>query len=67
MLKKKLCKRCWNSTDYGWTEHDEICWKKEEAWCPMICLEEGEVVRKITEQPPDECPFLIEHILTKDD
>jgi len=66
MLKKKLCKRCWNSIFLdGWNEYDEWLWEKEIVCCPGKYLTKGEGdERKITKEPPTNCPFILEHILT---
>jgi len=75
MLKKKICKRCWNgyveSLDnkdkknvLRWDKFDEKCWKEGEVYCPFRYLGKGEVSpRSIKEQPPENCPFLLENIL----
>jgi len=72
MLKKKLCQKCWEKVirDRGmkWTYSEE--WWKEKVimLCPLQYREKGETGwRSMTEQPPTKCPFLIEHILSKED
>jgi len=64
MLKKECCKKCWNSTNHGWVEYDERCWKSGYILCPEVYLEKGEIIRRyITEQPPENCPYYLENIL----
>jgi len=75
MLKKECCMKCWNAyaeqrrTEYGrkflrWVEDDELNWKEEYVLCPSDYLGKGEhVKREIKDEPPENCPFLIEQIL----
>jgi len=70
MLIKELCKRCHNNRLERWDESDERRWKEECVWCPFEYREEKEKYknwRYIKEQPPTNCPLLLEHILTKED
>jgi len=49
-----------------WIEDDELRWKKEEKIiCPGAYRES--TYRDIKEQPPANCPFILEHILSKED
>jgi len=81
MLKKKLCKRCWNGyvesvidNEYiksvqKWNENDEQFWKEGVVCCPQI-YRKKEVVEsliKITGKPPENCPYLLEQLLSKED
>jgi len=66
MLKQELCKRCyekvykWNR----WNENDEELWKEEYVWCPLDYVGKGERSRReTTEQPPSNCPFILEHTI----
>jgi len=77
MLKKELCKRCWNKTDIlksgqvvrvfekGWIEFDEGRWEVGGiVYCPLIYLGEREnIFRYIKEKPPKYCPYYLENIL----
>jgi len=66
MLKKELCKKCKNSTDFGWVVmNDGSWWEREgEMWCPYKYIEKGESnPRKITDKPPSRCPFYLEHVI----
>jgi len=64
MLKKECCKRCWNSTDYGWDESDEGWWKEGVICCPYKYIGKGEPLWiSIIEKPPSKCPFFLEHVL----
>jgi len=80
MLKKEICKKCWNKTDIlksgirvrvfkGWHEHDENRWEKRGyLYCPMIYLGKWDkTFRDITDSPPSKCPFILEQILSKED
>jgi len=64
MLKKEYCKKCWENED-GWTEHDEKEWNNGVVWCPFQHKKkyyDWEKI-KITEEPPNRCPFLLEHVI----
>jgi len=73
MLKKECCKKCRNNyaeEEYyeypgmEWTELREKQWKEGIIYCPVVYLEIDEwKARKITEQPPDRCPYYMENIL----
>jgi len=66
MLKKELCKKCWNNIpDIGWTKYDDEWWDEwEVVLCPTIYLEEGESeMREITDKPPNKCPCYLGNIL----
>jgi len=76
MLKKEICKKCWNKKHivdrdrWGWTAFDESRWRHGIIICPPeyrenIEGEYGDNTRKITEQPPTNCPFLLENILNE--
>jgi len=62
MLSKEICKKCINSED-KWDKYDEKNWKK---FCEVICLigHEGRPDNiSIKEEPPENCPFTLEHIM----
>jgi len=64
MFKKECCKKCWNSTDFAWTESDEKYWKEGYIYCPPKYREKEEKwIRSITDQPPSKCPYYLENIL----
>jgi len=73
MLKKKICKQCWNKGHeisgkrYGWNISDERSWKEGWIYCPPEYIEKEWIVyrnrRNITGEPPSKCPFLLEHII----
>jgi len=72
MLKKKICKKCWNKGYIAngekliWAGFDDENWKLGMIYCPKEYREKGKKPeRKITEPPPIKCPFLLEHILTQ--
>jgi len=74
MLNKYYCHKCWNKIHIingeicGWVKSDKGRWKEGYVWCPAMYIKEGETIdRKITEQPPTNCPFLIEHLLSNED
>jgi len=67
MLRKELCKRCWNEKS-EWTEYDEKYWQEGKVLCPYPYFENYEEwIRKTTEKPPKYCPYLLEHVLSKED
>jgi len=65
MLKKECCIKCWNKFGKeGWSIGDEMWWKKGWINCPPEYIEKGEAwYRKITEQPPINCPFILEQTI----
>jgi len=70
MLKKELCIKCWNNIpEWPWNKIDEEWWEERGiVGCPKEYREKGEMSdRKITEQPPSNCPFLLEYILNKEE
>jgi len=71
-LNKKICERCWNKAGKeiyrwkvgGWQEYDEDQWKDGYIECPSEYVELGNYnTRKITDEPPSKCPFILEHII----
>jgi len=72
MLKKELCKKCWDNLsflswaeydDRNWTEFDERCWEDGEVYCPLKYIEEAENrIRDINKEPPKNCPFFLEQL-----
>jgi len=76
MLKKEICKKCWEKSDIVkweiktgvftevWTEKQEKAWDIEGiADCPTEYLGKGDNDRKITDQPPTKCPYYLENII----
>jgi len=67
MLNKECCKKCWKKTIkevYGWFEDDDLDWEKGKIFCPEEYVEEEESqYRKITQLPPENCPYYMENIL----
>jgi len=64
MLNKELCKKCWNSFFIKWTTDDERDWKEGTVCCPYKYTGKGEPLWiSITDEPPINCPFLLEQIL----
>jgi len=71
-LIKKLCIKCWNKghmvlsgDELGWTDWDEGNWKNGYITCPTEYKDKGKnTKRKITKEPPTNCPFILEHVLT---
>ena len=72
MLNKELCKRCWehgkadNLNGFGWAQIDEEDWKnKKIVVCSLryAALLPHPTIIKTTEPPPDNCPYLLEHIV----
>jgi len=75
MLKKKLCKRCWNNyavscdNEYDkefmrWDHNEEGYWKAGWIRCPDMYIKEREKLdRDITESPPENCPYFLENLL----
>jgi len=72
MLKKELCKKCWNTYAESfdtediksllrWSESDEQCWKEEEVYCPRPYKEFN--TRRTTGKPPANCPFYLEQVI----
>jgi len=73
-MLQKYCKKCWNKghiiieKSYRWIYDDELRWKQGIIACPEKYIRRGEkITRKLTDNPPNNCPFLIEHLLTKED
>jgi len=77
MLKKEYCQKCWNAyTEFfdteesknmiRWNKEDEKRWEEEGVvWCPLKYLVEEELIdRRITEQPPEKCPFYLENVIS---
>jgi len=75
MLKKELCKKCCNNYSdslcaeerkiWRWIEEDETNWEAwGEVYCPPEYTRKGETsFRKTTDQPPINCPYLLEYAL----
>ena len=65
MLKKELCKKCWNKTRVSWSIGIEKFWiTKGKVYCPSQYLGKGEgTTRSMTGEPPSKCPFFLEHVI----
>jgi len=67
MLKKELCIKCWANTGFqGWNECNERVWKRRErVICPILYTDFTDygAGRKITELPPERCPFYLEQVI----
>jgi len=66
MLNKEVCIRCCNSciSAIKWRESDERLWKKGKMNCVVTDKTEGEIW--IRSEPPEDCPFLLEHMINDD-
>jgi len=66
MLKKELCKKCWNKRRFRWTKYNEKYWKEGYVECPFK-YDDGAVREwgwiTITKKPPDNCPYFLEHVI----
>jgi len=65
MLNKECCKKC-HQNEYlgGWMKFDEQRWEIEgEVCCPLECPKKGESNIRITDKPPNKCPFYLEHVI----
>jgi hypothetical protein len=62
MMNKSVCKRCINDVFKAkWTLKDESLWERG-----LVCCEIGSfAVRSIKLKPPEECPYLLEHLVNK--
>jgi len=66
MLNKELCKKCVSNTGilFTWNIYDEKHWEEDGiVCCPDDYIDKEEHVRKITGQPPANCPCLLEYAL----
>ena len=60
MLNKEICKICINeNSNYNWTENDEENWIRKNIWCVKIG------VKNIKGNPPKECKYYTEHIVSE--
>jgi len=73
-LNKELCVNCWTKIgkevygkSIGWVRWDEIRWDEGTVRCPDEYLGKGNNDIKITDKPPNNCPFILEHILNNED
>jgi hypothetical protein len=71
MLNKDICKACVNATPIQdgedswispWVENDDVAWEKGEMSCPVSDVGSTTLVN---EAPPKECPYHLEHIMSK--
>jgi len=60
-LKKELCEKCWGRISGGGFEIDEKYWEEGKTYCPSKYAEKKYTERNIKEQPPERCPFILEH------
>ena len=62
MLNKKICRRCMagvgTNLDIVASDYVDDCWANGNIDCRWNC----EI--SITAEPPDDCPFILEHIVT---
>jgi len=67
-LNKKLCMKCWKNKldieddDKCWIFYHEL-WNKGMTECPSEYVDYKDIDRKITKEPPENCPYLLEYIL----
>ena len=63
MLNKEICKRCRDSK-FGsspWDEIDEYFWEHGKVWCSYN--EGGRLWQRETEEVPNWCPYVAEHVV----
>ena len=67
MLNKTVCKYCYEKTfppdsEWAWTAYYEKNWEiNNSIFCPNYGFRTG-----TKEPPPDECPYILEHVLYND-
>jgi len=53
---------------WEWSTHDDLDWKDGWLICPIEYTEKGERrIREIKEEPPNNCPYKLEHILSNEE
>lgn len=64
MINKEICKKCWEESIWhkmiklaAWTDNNEYCWNIGYINCYM-----GGYI-SIDDNPPEKCPFYLEHIV----
>ena len=75
MLNKEVCSKCWNArmislngTHIGWLSIDDEHWKKGWVTCPTEFVDKvSSGKRLIDQEPPDKCPYVLEHIVSDQD
>jgi hypothetical protein len=76
VLTKSICKRCreiylgkdGSLRDEPWDEFDDEYWdKKQGIACPFYLRGRMPIAVNITEQPPEFCPFHVEHLMAEQD
>jgi len=71
--ERKRCKKSWDNLveketykrmKIMWNKSNEKNWKKGRVFCPYVYIEKGESsVRDIKEEPPNKCPYYLEHVI----
>ena len=59
MLNKMICKQCWNTI---WFNADDLNWENHRILCAQ-----AHVMVSILKDPPEECPYLLEHLMKGQD
>jgi len=63
MLNKKLCIKCLKNAN-EWNNYIKRASKKGWIFCPPIYLGgRGSNLRKLTDQPPIDCPYYLEYTI----
>jgi len=64
MLKKECCQKCWNKIEnIGWHKEDEKEWNNGVVWCPLKHKNGLWEKIKTTDEPPINCPFILEQVI----
>ena len=66
MLNKEICIRCIkkyviNKTGWNWLYYFEKNWKDGDVACPALFA--SNKYGKTLENPPDWCPYILEHLM----
>lgn len=64
MLNKKVCRKCLEAQGRKWTPIRKRLWKLGVIECPATWGKQRDVF--ITHDPPDACPYCLEHVLHED-
>ena len=62
MLNRDICRKCINFK-YIWHSSEERTWKEEFCESPY----ETKKIFNTTNCPPNDCPYLLEHIVSAND